>query len=431
MIGTAKHHGAFEYNNISVINTDLGNAANLAGLLSGSALSNQFINPMQAHHGAIIFETPLSSIKYKSDTKTQYDVEYGEDIEFTVDTGTIFDQWRFDKITQTWAICPYEISWRRYEGGSWVILPGETSPTLSLKNVTTEDSGQYYARVSYTRGSSIGLSGINVSVTATPPPVVPPVNPPIKPPINPPVSPPVSPPVNPPVKPPVNPPTNPVDNNNQTDDDNHNESETIATPLNVAPVSDVVIENETTKRTPYMSGYPDKTFRPDNMITRVEMAMVLFRLTEDSNKTNFLSSNLSDIKSDEWYSQAVSYLSSKGVIVGYPEGDFKPDNNLTRAEFAVLISKFFRIDSVNGESFSDVDNSHFAYDYIAALHQSNIVSGYPDKSFKPNNHISRAEVVKVINSILNRYWEGQDLDLFVDIDKKHWSYYDVLEATAE
>lgn len=128
-------------------------------------------------------------------------------------------------------------------------------------------------------------------------------------------------------------------------------------------------------------------------------------------------------------------MTELNIVKGYEDGSFKPNNPITRAEFATMASQF---DKLSGGSlnFTDVNTSHWAYSYIASAYNKGWISGYPDGSFKPEKSISREEVVSITNRMLDRKC---DLDfvkknksiliMFKDNPETSWSYGDIIEAT--
>jgi len=142
-----------------------------------------------------------------------------------------------------------------------------------------------------------------------------------------------------------------------------------------------------------------------------------------------------DVKSDRWSSTEIEYMANDGVILGYPDGEFKPQKNLTRAEFAALICRFINGKAVKSEAeFLDVEKTHWAYSSISALHEMKLVQGYEDGTFRAEKEITRAEVITVINKILGRkplpeYVKSMDFNPFNDLMTDKWYYVDVLEAT--
>jgi len=184
----------------------------------------------------------------------------------------------------------------------------------------------------------------------------------------------------------------------------------------------------------YIRGYPNNTVRPDNAITRAEVAMIFFRLIVDNNKNTPRTSGFKDVVSGAWYAQAVSYLASTDIIKGYPDGTFKPNQPITRAEFAAIASRFDRLEATSSNAFPDISN-HWAKEAINSAAQKGWVDGYPDGTFLPQRNISRAEVVKIVNAMLNRMIQVEDIPLgirnFTDLTSSHWAYANIVEAANE
>lgn len=186
----------------------------------------------------------------------------------------------------------------------------------------------------------------------------------------------------------------------------------------------------------YMKGYPDKTFGPDRNMTRSEVAMMFARLLKDRPEANKVyTMSYKDVSKNSWYAYAVSYLSEKNLIMGYPDGTFRPDNAISRAEFAAIAARFDKLGVGSDLKFNDVGKNYWAYNVIASAAEKGWVSGYPDGSFKPENKITRAEVVSTTNRMLNRYADlyyakvhKDDLAPMLDMDEKHWAYGPVVEA---
>ena len=181
----------------------------------------------------------------------------------------------------------------------------------------------------------------------------------------------------------------------------------------------------------YIHGYPDGTFGPNNNITRYETAVMFYNLVNDPDKASYTSAveKFSDVPTDQWYSEAVGYLVARGVLLGYPDGEFKGENNITRAEFVTIASKFDETSLLDDISFPDVDDSHWAYDFIKSAYNNHWITGYPDGTFGPENMITRAEAVVIINRMLE--WDPADAhgeNPFSDIEPGDWYYNDVLLA---
>ena len=186
----------------------------------------------------------------------------------------------------------------------------------------------------------------------------------------------------------------------------------------------------------YIVGYPDKTVRPQNGITRAEVATIFFRLlTDETRNANSTKSNsYSDVAAGAWYNHAVSTLSAMDIVKGDSNGKFNPNASITRAEFAAIAARFDDNANTSAASFSDIAN-HWAKDEISAAANNGWITGYTDGTFRPNNRITRAEAMALVNRVLKRLPET-DEDLHADMikwsdnsDASQWYYLDVQEAT--
>lgn len=182
--------------------------------------------------------------------------------------------------------------------------------------------------------------------------------------------------------------------------------------------------------TPYMSGYENGTFRPNNSITRAEVAQVLYNLL--AAKPPVTTSPFPDVKFDSWYGKAVSALEKSGILKGYENGTFRPGNSITRAEFVAALWACFPA-KTGTVSFTDVDEDFWAYPYIASACSYGWIHGYEDNTFRPKNAITRAEVVTILNAALERtgsgFAEHTTGDTFPDLKETHWAYKHIVEAT--
>ena len=186
----------------------------------------------------------------------------------------------------------------------------------------------------------------------------------------------------------------------------------------------------------YIVGYPDKTVRPQNGITRAEVATIFFRLlTDETRNANSTKSNsYSDVAAGAWYNHAVSTLSAMGIVKGDSYGKFNPNAPITRAEFAAIAARFDDKANTTTADFSDIA-SHWAKNEISAASNNGWITGYPDGTFRPDNKITRAEAMTLVNRVLKRLPETEE-DLHDDMikwsdnsDVSQWFYLDVQEAT--
>ena len=186
----------------------------------------------------------------------------------------------------------------------------------------------------------------------------------------------------------------------------------------------------------YVVGYPDGLVYPQKNITRAEVATIFFRLLKDETReANMTKSNsYNDMKDGAWYTCAVSTLSKMGIIKGYEDGSFKPDASISRAEFAAIAARFDPDGDKTPATFSDV-SSHWAKDEISIAANHGWIKGYEDGSFKPDQKITRAETMTLVNRVLKRLPETKD-DLHKDMKtwpdnqkESAWFYLAVQEAT--
>ena len=186
----------------------------------------------------------------------------------------------------------------------------------------------------------------------------------------------------------------------------------------------------------YIVGYPDSTVRPQDGITRAEVATIFFRLlTDETRNANSTKSNsYSDVAEGAWYNHAVSTLSAMGIVKGDSNGKFNPNAPITRAEFAAIAARFDDKANTTAVDFSDIA-SHWAKNEINAAANNGWINGYTDGTFRPNNKITRAEAMTLVNRVLKRLPETAE-DLHNDMikwsdnsDTSAWYYLAVQEAT--
>ncbi len=193
-----------------------------------------------------------------------------------------------------------------------------------------------------------------------------------------------------------------------------------------------------TSHSAYMQGDGD-TFRPDDRLTRAEAAMIFARLMANENNEPIFKTDTAyectfkDVDPNAWYSGAVGFMQQFGILSGYDDGTFRPNYQVTRAEFATMAYLASQATEKSAAQFSDVDTQHWANGYIGYAKEKGWVSGYEDGTFKPNALVTRAEVAKMVNSILGRvpdpsYIQSSIKEKFSDISPKHWAYYEIMEA---
>ena len=190
----------------------------------------------------------------------------------------------------------------------------------------------------------------------------------------------------------------------------------------------------------YYTGQPTtdqtkKPVRPEGKITRAEVATIYFRMLTDESRTKFWSqsNSYSDVKTGDWFNNAVSTLSNAGIIAGYEDGSFRPNGYITRAEFATIAARFFDVTYNGKDLFPDI-SGHWAKDYINQAANKGFVNGYEDGTFKPDRNITRAEAVTLVNRTLDRHPDKNHFtkDMLVwpdNMDQTKWYYADMQEAT--
>lgn len=185
----------------------------------------------------------------------------------------------------------------------------------------------------------------------------------------------------------------------------------------------------------YVIGYPDGGVHPHATITRAETATIFFRLlTEKMRKDNLTKyHSFRDVPQGAWYNAAVATMAKLKIITGYPDGTFQPDAPVTRAEFAAIAARFDEKSARTTASFRDI-YGHWAERYISRSAELGWIRGYTDNTFRPDQSITRAEAMALINRVLNRNPESKDdllrsMNIFNDnLDTAKWYYLDVQEA---
>ena len=196
------------------------------------------------------------------------------------------------------------------------------------------------------------------------------------------------------------------------------------------------VSTEKVSQPAYIAGFPDGTFKPGKEVTRAEAVRMFVKLVNNGAElpknptTSFKDAN------NAWYSDEINYAVAKGFIKGYSDGTFKPNQAITRAEFAQMISVFVKNGYPGTGSFKDV-KGHWASDAISALYGNKNIKGYSDGTFKPNQKLTRAEAVTILNSVFGRNTKSTSfanvseagLKRFSDVAKSHWAYYEILDAS--
>ncbi len=184
----------------------------------------------------------------------------------------------------------------------------------------------------------------------------------------------------------------------------------------------------------YIVGYPDGNVRPQNLVTREEVATMFFRLLTEDVKKALLSkaSDFSDVSGDRWSSEAIATLAAGDFIHGYDDGSFRPSETITRAEFAAIACRLDASVEKPTHNFTDLED-HWAESYIATAVAKGWITGYEDGTFRPDQPITRAEAATIINRMLNRYLHHDGAhdgaNIWPDNPKDAWYHLAIIEAT--
>lgn len=247
--------------------------------------------------------------------------------------------------------------------------------------------------------------------------------------------------------------------NGNTLDDNYYTITVTDNKGKVAPNIDVTLQDKTnsvngktdtngqvimplSKHKAYIVGYPDGTFLPDGNMTRAEAAAIFARNIADRKGENISNgkSSFTDVNTKLWYNNLIAYLEKYNIISGYTDGTFRPEEQITRAEFVTMCMRFYDMfDDITVSDkniFNDVPKSHWAAGYIYNAIAMKWIEGYADGTFKPDSNITRAEVVAIVNRVLDHTADTEyvnknisAVNKFMDLkDKSYWAFYEILEA---
>lgn len=187
----------------------------------------------------------------------------------------------------------------------------------------------------------------------------------------------------------------------------------------------------------YINGFDDGLVHAGASMTRGQAAQVFFNLLNSETKTHYRtgSNNFSDVDSGSWYNEAVSTLANMGILKGYGNGKFGPDDTMTRTQFATICVRIAGLEESGNSKFADVAENHWAYGPICAAADAGLVNGYGDGRFGPDDQITRAQVVALLNRVMNRSANAASLNgqkclhMWLDnMDSSVWYYYDMIEA---
>ena len=184
----------------------------------------------------------------------------------------------------------------------------------------------------------------------------------------------------------------------------------------------------------YLGGYGGGLFGPDDNMTRGQAAQMFYNLLLDKDVP--ITVSFTDVAPDTWYATAVNTLASLGIVTGYGNGQFGPDDSITRAQFTTIAMRFANLDTSGENIFTDVSEDDWFYEFVVGAIKYGWIGGYPDGRFGPNDTITRAQVTTIVNRMLGRsadedYVERniEELTRFTDVPDTHWAYYNIMEAT--
>ena len=189
---------------------------------------------------------------------------------------------------------------------------------------------------------------------------------------------------------------------------------------------------QTKEHNGYMGGYGNGLFGPNDNMTRAQAAQMFYNLL--LNKNVDITVDFTDVPADAWYGNAVRTLASLGVIKGIGDGQFAPNRTITRAEFTVIAMRFANVSADVTNPFTDIATNDWYYTAVTSAVSYGWINGYSDGSFRPKATITRAEVVTIVNRMLNRTADRNFVDSnataqFDDVPNTYWAYYNIMEAT--
>ena len=181
----------------------------------------------------------------------------------------------------------------------------------------------------------------------------------------------------------------------------------------------------------YIYGYPDKTFKPEKQVTRAEVAAMFTKLLNLEIKRETQAA-YSDVPMEHWAAGVIQAATDAGLFKGYEDNTFRPDATITRAELAVVIGKYLKLEEVKPFKihYSDI-GGHWALNLIEEVTRYNIIEGYEDGTFRPDEKIKRSETVTLINKMLYRGPLKVDKSSFADVEVNHWAFGHIEEAARD
>lgn len=188
-----------------------------------------------------------------------------------------------------------------------------------------------------------------------------------------------------------------------------------------------------TEHSPYIFGYSDGTFRPNSAITRAELAAILARAFPVQSTNAALS--FADVPDKHWARSAIAQATAAGLLIGYSDGTFKPDQAITRGEMASIAAKLLggseaNVAGGNGGSFTDI-KGHWAQASIERVQAAGIIAGYDNGTFRPDDKLTRAQAVVIVNKLLGWQPQASGPAKWTDVPAKHWAFDAIQEASGK
>jgi len=189
----------------------------------------------------------------------------------------------------------------------------------------------------------------------------------------------------------------------------------------------IVAVGERIERERYIFGYDDGTFRPERTMTRAEIAAVLSR---NLGETAAYDGGYADVDRAHWAAGYIAHLREAGIMTGDVDGKFRPEDAITRAELAALIAKWKSPETSGAQSTAADTKLHWAESYIAGVMEAGFMFGYPSGAFEPDRALTRAEAVAALNQLFDRpALEGVDRPTWTDVPASHWAYEEIEAAS--
>ncbi|MEC1768098.1 DUF4073 domain-containing protein, partial [Schinkia azotoformans] len=181
----------------------------------------------------------------------------------------------------------------------------------------------------------------------------------------------------------------------------------------------------------YVAGFPDGTYKPEKSVSRAEMAALLVRVGAELD-SDAPAKTFADVSSNHWANNVIQKASATGLMKGFTDGTFAPDKSITRAEMAAIVSRWLQLTGdVKTSNLSDIKGSWAEKD-IKLVEQAGIMKGMPNGQFQPNKALTRAETVVIFNRILKRGpLQGVEVPTWKDVSSKHWAFSDIEEASKD